>query len=465
MSLSIAIIGAGPSACALACFLSERDIACLVFDDAKKPSLLVGESLIPAAMPIIRRLGIEQEVAAISSVKKGAALRHGTEGTRVDFEFRDLGKGISDYAYNIPRPQFDNILRARAEALGVRFVTHKAKVEKCENTQQTELQLADESLVAAGLARSSQPDLLIDATGRSRLFSRTLGLAAKRGPRNDVAHFAHYSNFDADSAHDGQVVISVLDCGWSWQIPLGDTTSVGVVLDGQAAKGYGNCATSRLENVISSNGILNKPDRQRISEVKTYSNYQLMSDQASGPGWILLGDALGFVDPMLSPGVFMALESARLMDKLVFSQGGLRQKGAVRYNKEMVEWHSAWSSLIEYFYDGRMLALGAMRPDKTSRNSSFSLSKLPQAIQKLPDAFVSSVLSGLVSGAGTRSKFNQRMLKHACVLLPNKSTPVSDYAIRDVPKSEGAVDGQQFRSSISEYNKRSMKKDSDGMAA
>jgi hypothetical protein len=75
------------------------------------------------------------------------------------------------------------------------------------------------------------------------------------------------------------------------------------------------------------------------------------------------------------------------------------------------------------------------------------------------------VLSGLVSGAGTRSKFNQRMLKHACVLLPNKSTPVSDYAIRDVPKSEGAVDGQQSRNSISEYNKRSMKKDSDGMAA
>ena len=464
MSLSIAIIGAGPSACALACFLIERDIECLVFDDAKKPDLLVGESLIPAAMPIIRRLGIEQEVAAISSIKKGAALRHGTAGTRVDFEFRDLGKGISDYAYNIPRPQFDDILRARAESLGVRFVTHKAKIEKCTTVQRPELQLADESLAAAGLERSSQPDLLIDATGRSRLFSRTLGLSAKRGPRNDIAHFAHYSNFDADSAVNGQVVISVLDCGWSWQIPLGDTTSVGVVLDGQAAKVYGNCATSRLENVISSNEVLNKPDRQRISAVKTYSNYQLMSDQASGPGWILLGDALGFVDPMLSPGVFMALESARLMDKLVFCQGGLQQKGSARYHKEMTEWHGAWSNLIEYFYDGRMLALGAMRPEKTSKDSSFSLKNIPYAIQKLPDAIVSRVLSGLVSGAATRSKVNQKTLKYACLLLPDKKIPVADYAIHNTPQSEGDLSRRQSDSTVSK-NRDTSKKNSSGIAA
>ena len=352
----------------------------------------------------------------------------------------------------------------------MRFVTHKAKIEKCTTVQhaelqQPELQLADESLAAAGLERSSQPDLLVDATGRSRLFSRTLGLTAKRGTRNDVAHFAHYSNFDADSALNGQVVISVLDCGWSWQIPLGDTTSVGVVLDSKAAKVYGNCATSRLEKVISSNEILNKPDRQRISEVKTYSNYQLMSDRASGQGWILLGDALGFVDPMLSPGVFMALESARLMDKLVFSRDGLQQKGSQRYYKEMTEWHGAWSTLIEYFYDGRMLALGAMRPEKTLSDSSFSLKNIPYALQKVPDAFVSSALSGLVSGAGTRSKLNQKILKHACVLLPDKTRPVADYAIRNSPEKDRQVSSRlQSKSAVSE-NQETAKKNSGGIAA
>ena len=148
MSERIAIVGAGPAGCALACFLVERGIECIVFDDEKKPSLLVGESLIPAAIPIIKRLGIESEVAAISTLKLGAAQRHGSGSPRVDFAFQKIGKGIPEYAYNIPRPQFDKIVRQRAETLGARFIQHKASVVAVEDGER-ELQLSDESLAAA----------------------------------------------------------------------------------------------------------------------------------------------------------------------------------------------------------------------------------------------------------------------------------------------------------------------------
>jgi 2-polyprenyl-6-methoxyphenol hydroxylase-like FAD-dependent oxidoreductase len=101
----------------------------MVFDNQKRPALLVGESLVAAAVPYLQRLGIEDEVAAVSAKKYGAALRH-PSGLRVDFKFRRFSKSIPDSPYNIPRPEFDLILFRRAKSLGVCFVTTFAKVEK-----------------------------------------------------------------------------------------------------------------------------------------------------------------------------------------------------------------------------------------------------------------------------------------------------------------------------------------------
>jgi 2-polyprenyl-6-methoxyphenol hydroxylase-like FAD-dependent oxidoreductase len=147
---SVGIIGAGPAGCALACFLVKRGVICYVFDDNKKPELLVGESLIPAAIPILQKLGIEEEVARISTRKEGAALRHYSAQPRVDFEFKKLGNSVPNYAYNVPRPQFDALIRARAESLGVQFIDHQATVLATPNSKR-EISLSHESLAAAGL--------------------------------------------------------------------------------------------------------------------------------------------------------------------------------------------------------------------------------------------------------------------------------------------------------------------------
>jgi len=409
MIKQVAIIGAGPAGCALACFLKERKIDCLVFDKNKSPSVIVGESLVPAVIPILQRLGIEDRVAAVSQLKRGAALRHGN-GNRMDFEFQAFGREYPNYSYNIPRPQFDHIVRQRAEELGVRFIDHHAKVETSYDDPERELRLSNDSLLAAGLSLSKQPDLLIDATGRSRLFGRKLNLPTNRGPRTDVAYFAHFKHFESDSAIDGQVVLSALECGWSWQIPLRDATSVGVVMNSDAAKHYGDSAQHRLENAIRHNSILRNAGtrRQQITDVFTYSNYQLIADRSHGKGWVLLGDALGFVDPMLSPGVFMALESAVLLDKLVFAKPALQiNRNCAEYYAQMQHWHDAWSRLIGYFYDGRMLSMGEMR--NYIRNEASFLS-----ISKYAEPFVSRVLSQLVSGVKTRSEFNQAALHLTC---------------------------------------------------
>ena len=86
----------------------------------------------------------------------------------------------------------------------------------------------------------------------------------------------------------------------------------------------------------------------------TYTNYQLISEHGHGKGWVMLGDAFDFVDPMLSPGLFIAMESAVLLDTHHFRKHG---KGLDKYSSELLSRHHSWQELINYFYDGRLLRL------------------------------------------------------------------------------------------------------------
>ena len=145
------------------------------------------------------------------------------------------------YAYNIPRPRFDEALLARAVASGVHRVVGRARLEPTGgNGAEPELALAAETLAAAPALGGRQPDLIVDATGRSRLVARVLGIPAHVGPRKDVAHFAHFEGCGWDDKEDpGQVLIGRLQAGWSWCIPLQDRFSVGIVVDRDAATRLG----------------------------------------------------------------------------------------------------------------------------------------------------------------------------------------------------------------------------------
>lgn len=444
MNPRVGIIGAGPAGCTLAILLKQRNIDCVVYDDGHKPDLIVGESLVPAVIPILRKLGVEDKVAAVSTLKYGAALRH-ANGTRVDFRFQEFGskfgKEYPAYSYNIPRPEFDKVIKEHAKSLDVKFVQCRAKVEKTNNDPAREIQLSDECLNAAGLDRTTQPELLIDATGRARAFSRTLKIPAKKGTRNDVSYFAHYENFDADNVIPGQVVLSVLDCGWSWQIPVNGVLSVGVVLNKDVAKHYGASAEERLENIINKDPILSKSGqyRRRVSNVKSYSNYQLISERGFGNGWVLLGDSFGFVDPMLSPGVFMGMESAVMLDKIIckkHSANNFHQeitKGLQGYYKDVMQWHDAWDSLINYFYDGRLLSMANIRKNIQQNAGRFSL-------PKLMEPKISRILSSLVSGIKTRSNFNQAVLMHSCkFILKDAEESTHEHAIKTRPVKPSAT--------------------------
>jgi flavin-dependent dehydrogenase len=213
----------------------------------------------------------------------------------------------------------------------------------------------------------AHPDLLIDATGRTRVGVRLLDIEARLGPRDDVAHFAHYEGYAWDEP-PGYVLIGKVAGGWSWRIPLRDRISVGVVVRRDIAAALGDTPLARLEAAIAASPELAATlhGATRVSDAATYSNYQLVTTRGFGRGWVAIGDAFGFVDPMLSPGTSVALRSAEdLADVLTPAIRAHHEgrplpsldEGLAGYATRMTELLDAWMELVEYLYDGRMFAL------------------------------------------------------------------------------------------------------------
>ncbi|HUB86525.1 MAG TPA: tryptophan 7-halogenase [Verrucomicrobiae bacterium] len=390
---TVGIVGSGPSGATLASLLTMKGVDVTLFDDGRRPDLIVGESLIPALVPVLRKLKLEERAAAICRRKPGVTFTFGVNDV-VEFDFQSLaGSPTPTYAYNAPRPEFDRLFDIRADELGVKRVRVKAKVERVGTDG---IRLADETLAQAPWLKGQQPDLLVDSTGRNRLFARTMEIPARVGPRKDVAHFAHFDGFE-DNRPDGQVVIGRLADGWCWRIPLRDCMSVGVVINKDAATQLGATPEERLEAAIARDPLLSAAgkNRRRTTEVATYTNYQLISERGFGPSWVMSGDAFGFVDPMLSPGMYMALHSAELLAERLDDLPG--------YSRELRRLLQAWMGLIEYFYNGKIFSM--------YQSGMFIERKFPGRVTQALHAFSNRTICRMAAGATITSRFGHGMLQ------------------------------------------------------
>lgn len=389
----IVIIGNGPSGSALAALLAQRGLDVTMFADGRRPDLIVGESLIPAIIPVLRRLDLEERIAAVGLYKPGVTFSF-TEREEIHFCFEPVSAcNLPTYAYNVPRPAFDHVIESRAVELGVRRVEHQAKIERQPDGR---VHLAPETLAAAPSLDGRQPDFVVDASGRSRYFARALGIKSEVGNRRDVAHFAHFEGFEPENPR-GQVVISQLSAGWSWRIPLRDCLSVGIVVNRDAAARLGASPEERLETAIRTEKPLmaGAVNVRRLTDVVSYSNYQLVSETGHGPNWAMVGDAFGFVDPMLSPGMWLAFRSAELLaDNL--------QSPAV-YETEMRRLIKGWMEFIEYYYDGRMFAMYHTGTELER--------KYDNVFSRIMHRHIEGCIACMASGATTNSAYGRGLVK------------------------------------------------------
>src|SRR2546425_9224504 len=166
---TIVIIGGGIAGSVLAILLARAGRNVWIVDQPIKLDILVGESLLPATIPILQELGVEEEMKAFSMFKPGVAFIMRNRRP-LAFNLARL-KGVTcTYAYNVPRPQFDEMLRSRATQEGVRVVHHRVRV----SADHDRVLLDAATLHACGLDK--QPNLVVDCSCRALLLRLVIGV-------------------------------------------------------------------------------------------------------------------------------------------------------------------------------------------------------------------------------------------------------------------------------------------------
>jgi hypothetical protein len=345
---SVAILGGGPAAGTLATLLARKGICVAIFHRPNRAPLLVGESLVPAVIPILRLLGVEDEVRGYSLYKPGATINL-SQTVNFSFPFANIRGPLPGYAYNVPRDKFDDTILDAARQAGAKVIEATANVEKIPGTDK--VKLSDDTLAAASDFFSGQPDLIVDATGRVRLLPKLLGIPSREGGRKDTALHAHVDRTFLN--YEGHVHSTRLDHGWSWRIPLPGRVSVGIVIGSEHLPKFGATKEERFDNLLKQDSVLAKvaTDSKRLTPVMEYTNYQLVSERMFGDNWALVGDTAGFIDPVFSSGLLIGMQGAVMLADAI-------RKSPTRafrdYERECIHHLECWHEIAEYFYDGRL---------------------------------------------------------------------------------------------------------------
>ncbi|MDJ0786933.1 MAG: tryptophan 7-halogenase, partial [Myxococcota bacterium] len=190
----VAILGGGPSGAALGAWLAREGVSVVIFDRGKRPPIVVGESLVPAIVPYLQDLGVEDEVAAFSIWKGGATFIYDTD-YRLSLRFDEVRHARTTYSYNTPRDLFDRALLGAAKKAGVHVVEDSASLER---DAADGVRLVGESAETARDLLGGEPDLVVDAGGRTRTIARLLDLPTVTGDRKDAALHAHLEGVEVE---------------------------------------------------------------------------------------------------------------------------------------------------------------------------------------------------------------------------------------------------------------------------
>ncbi|HEY5991993.1 MAG TPA: NAD(P)/FAD-dependent oxidoreductase [Candidatus Udaeobacter sp.] len=308
----VAIIGGGPAGSTSAALLARAGRRVIVFEREKFPRFHIGESLLPFSMKAFTRLGLHEKFSRAGFMKKfGGEIVGACSETGTKFYFKDGYRSQTDHAYQVTRGDFDKVLLDHAAECGAE-VHEETSVDRVEFSND-EVELGIKCNGSFHLIRARY---VIDASGRTSILGRKFKIKKTYDHLQKLSIFAHYDGVWRAEGIDGTltVLIRAID-RWFWLIPLtAGRTSVGVVLDTEAFRNSKLRAEDFLEQALSEQPIIAKrmTDARRVSQVYVEADFSYRSARLHGDRWLLAGDAAGFIDPIFSSGVFLAVFSSEL---------------------------------------------------------------------------------------------------------------------------------------------------------
>lgn len=304
----ILVIGGGPAGSTAAALLAERGQDVVMLEREVHPRFHIGESMLPRSSAIFDRLGVREQVAAIGVPKPGAAFVSDATGQQVHFPFAFSLDQTYTASWQVKRADLDKLLFDNAAAKGARTE---------QGTRVTAMEFAPTggraTVTATGPAgeHTYRPRFVLDASGRDTFLAGKLGLKESNKHNNTAALYAHFRGVQQREGElAGYITIHLAEDGWFWTIPLpDDVMSVGFVGNQAAFKGRkGTPKDLFMARIMGSPTLRARMTHaELISPVTSTGNYSYRATRNYGPGYLMIGDAFGFVDPMFSSGVLLAM--------------------------------------------------------------------------------------------------------------------------------------------------------------
>jgi flavin-dependent dehydrogenase len=334
-SYDVVIIGGGPGGATVGTFLAKAGRKVLILERGKFPRFHIGESLMPESYWIFERLGMLPRLRASDFVRKHSVQFVTATGKESQpFYFDEMNPHECSVTWQVVRSEFDKMMLDNARDHGAEVWEETNVIDVLlEESDSDDLPRATGVIVEKGSGVRVQGSgaevsgrmtirakVVVDATGTSTLLAKRLGIRTSDPALRKASYFAQYKGGRRDEGkNEGATLVlsTASNDGWFWYIPLpDDMVSVGVVgdIDRLVTANKGKSPEQILEEEIKNcRGLDDRMTSATLDgPVHVLADFSYRASRCAGDGWVLVGDAFGFLDPMYSSGVFLALKSGEM---------------------------------------------------------------------------------------------------------------------------------------------------------
>jgi flavin-dependent dehydrogenase len=363
------VVGGGPAGTVCAARLAAKDRSVVLLERGHHPRFHLGESLLPGSVGVLEALGVLGEVRARFLVKRGARFVDGRDERRTArYDFAEAFHPRWDHAFEVPRDDFDELLFRHAGRCGAEL---REGWEVTAMRRDGERATGVDARAPDGTMHAIDARFVVDATGRDAMTARASGDVERIAHLDRTALYTQVRGAWRDTGEregDIQIVVCGEDTqrGWFWLIPFADgRTSVGVVVSGAWVRAHRDADEGGPEAMFDA-AVRETPavagmlmGAERLFAPRATSDFSFHVRRMRGEGWLAVGDAAGFIDPLFSTGVHLAMEGAlRAADAIdeALASGDMSAARFEAWGGGMRAGADLFLGAVQAFYEGDLVS-------------------------------------------------------------------------------------------------------------